>query len=112
MDSFFFFKFVNLFLACWVFVAPSGLSLVGMSGDYSLVAVLSLLIAMASLVMEHRLWAHVGSVVVAQGLNCSEVCGIFPHQGLNQCPLRWQARFLTTGPSGKSPLCLSYRTYL
>ena len=75
----FFFFFFNLFLACWVFIAVSGLSLVGMSGDYSLVAVLELLIAMASLPTNHRLWAHVGSVVVAQGLNCSEVCGIFPH---------------------------------
>ena len=76
----FFFFFFNLFLACWVFIAVSGLSLVGMSGDYSLVAVLELLIAMASLATKHRLWAHVGSVVVAQGLNCSEVCGIFPHR--------------------------------
>ena len=33
----------------------------------------------------------VGSVVVAHRLSFSEVCGIFPDQGLNPCPLHWQA---------------------
>ena len=32
-----------------------------------------------------------GSVVVAHGLSCSMACGIFPDQGLNPCPLHWQA---------------------
>ena len=32
-----------------------------------------------------------GSVVVAHGLSCSAACGIFPDQGLNPCPLHWQA---------------------
>ena len=32
-----------------------------------------------------------GSVVVAHGPSCSAACGIFPHQGLNPCPLHWQA---------------------
>ena len=32
-----------------------------------------------------------GSVVVAHGPNCSVACGIFPDQGLNPCPLHWQA---------------------
>ena len=32
-----------------------------------------------------------GSVVVAHGLSCSAACGIFPGQGLNPCPLHWQA---------------------
>ena len=32
-----------------------------------------------------------GSVVVAHGLSCSTACGIFPDQGLNRCPLHWQA---------------------
>ena len=31
------------------------------------------------------------SVVVARGLSCSAACGIFPDQGLNLCPLHWQA---------------------
>ena len=34
---------------------------------------------------------HAGSVVVAHGLSCSGACGIFPDQGLNPCPLHWQA---------------------
>ena len=32
-----------------------------------------------------------GSVVVAHELSCSAACGIFPDQGLNPCPLHWQA---------------------
>ena len=31
------------------------------------------------------------SVAVAQGLGCPQACGISPHQGLNPCPLHWQA---------------------
>ena len=34
---------------------------------------------------------RVGSVVVAHGPRCSAACGIFPDQGSNPCPLRWQA---------------------
>ena len=57
-----------------------------------------LLIAVASLVVKHRLQVHglqqlwhVGSVVVAHGLICSAACGIFLDQGSNPCPLHWQA---------------------
>ena len=32
-----------------------------------------------------------GSVVVAHGLSCSTACGIFLDQGLDPCPLHWQA---------------------
>ena len=32
-----------------------------------------------------------GSVVVAHGPSCSAICGIFPDQGSNLCPLHWQA---------------------
>ena len=32
-----------------------------------------------------------GSVVAAHRLSCFTACGIFPDQGLNQCPLHWQA---------------------
>ena len=32
-----------------------------------------------------------GSAVVAHGPSCSAVCGIFPDQGSNPCPLHWQA---------------------
>ena len=38
----------------WVFVAECGPSLAEVSGDYSLVAVHGFLIAVASLVVEHR----------------------------------------------------------
>ena len=31
------------------------------------------------------------SVAVAHGPSCSVACGIFPDQGLNPCPLHWQA---------------------
>ena len=81
-------------------------SLVVGSGAYSLVAVHGLLVAVASLVV----WGAQASVVVAHGLvscglrvlehglsscvahrlSCSTVCGIFPGQGSNLCPLHWQ----------------------
>ena len=32
-----------------------------------------------------------GSVIVAHGPSRSVACGIFPDQGLNPCPLHWQA---------------------
>ena len=48
-----------------------------------------LLIAVASLVVEHGLWSA-GSAVVARGLTCLKACGIFPNQGLNQDSLCWQ----------------------
>ena len=31
------------------------------------------------------------SIAVSHGLCCSTACGIFPDQGLNPCPLHWQA---------------------
>ena len=56
--------FLNLFILfiyswlCCVFVAGRGLSLVAVSGGYSSFAVCGLLIAVASLVVEHGLWAR------------------------------------------------------
>ena len=66
------------------------------------IAVCGFLIAVAS---RGRAWApgleasvavarkleSVASAVVAQGIICSMACGIFPDQGLNLCPLHWQA---------------------
>ena len=46
--------FAFFFWLCWVFVAARGLSLVAASGGYSVV-VHGLLIAVASLVVEHGL---------------------------------------------------------
>lgn len=51
------------------FVAACGLSLVGASNSYSLVAC-GLLIAVGSLVAAHRLWGMWASVVVTHGLSC------------------------------------------
>ena len=45
-----------------------------------------------------------GSVVVAHRPSCSAVCGIFPDQGLNPCPLRWQADSQPLRHQG-SPIC-------
>ena len=52
-----FYLFIFYFCLHWVFVAACRLSLVAASGGYS-VAVHGLLIAVASLVVEHGLWAH------------------------------------------------------
>ena len=74
--AFFFFKI-------YLFLAVLGLQFIVVHG---------LLIAVASLFAEHRLW-NAGSVVVAHGLSCSEACGIFPDQGGNPCLLHWQADY-------------------
>ena len=65
-------------------------SLVVESGGYSLIAVHGLLIAVAFLVAEHRLWSK-GSILVASGLRSSLACGIFLDWRLNLCPPHWQA---------------------
>ena len=62
------------------------------------VALCRLLVAVASLVVEHRLQASVvahrlessGSVVM-HGLRCSKACGILLDRGLNWCPLHFKA---------------------
>ena len=90
--------FIFIFWLCWILVAVCGLSLVAQSKGCSLVVVHGHLIAVASLVAQHRLWTHgfqqlqhAGSVVVAHGLSCSTACGIFLDERLNQSPLHWQA---------------------
>ena len=76
-------------------------------GGHSLVAVCGLLIAMASLVVEHGLEDTQASVVVAHGLGCSVPYEIFLDQGLNWCPLNWPADSLplshTSGSVVKTP---------
>ena len=54
------------------------------------VAVCRLLVAVASLAVEHRLQGTQASVVVAHVLSRSAACGIFLDQGWNLCPLHWQ----------------------
>ena len=68
----------------WVFVAVGGLSLVAVSGGYSLVEANGLLIAVASLVL------------------CPMTCGVFPDQGSKPCPPVLAGGFLAAGPPGKS----------
>ena len=70
-----------------------------------------LLVAVAPLVVEHRLqvhrsqeWQPGGSVAVARGLSGSQACGILPDQGMNGY-LSHCKSFLTTGPPGKPPHC-------
>ena len=65
----FFFKFLLFIWLCWVFVAARRLSLVAVSGGYSLLAVCGLPIAVASLVLEHRFWGSWASIVVTCGLS-------------------------------------------
>ena len=65
----------------------------------------------------HGLWSA-GSVAVVLGLSCPAACGIFPDQGLNPCPLHWQAEPETldhhesrkgfqTGPLASGGSCLA-----
>ena len=67
-----------------------GLSLVAASGGHSSsrCAGLSLL---QPLPLRSTGSRPAGSVIVAHGPSCSAACGIFPDQGLNPCPLHWQA---------------------
>ena len=95
----------NIFWLDWVFIAVHGFSLV-VSSKLLLVA-MQLLIVVASLVEEHRLYGEwalvVAACVAAHGLCCPAACGSFLDQGVNPCPLHslvsnW---ILTNGPPGK-----------
>ena len=44
----------------------------------------------ASLVAEQGLSSAWVSVAMVHGLSCPTVCGVFPNQGSNLCPLDWQ----------------------
>ena len=77
----------------------TGFSLVAASGDYSLVAVASLVAGLygtqASVVAACGLicgsWLYTtGSLVVTHELSCSKACGIFLDQGSNLFLLHWQ----------------------
>ena len=87
--SFSFFKFIYLWL-CWVFVSVRGLSLVAASGGHSSSRCVGLSLS-RPLLLQSTGSRRAGSVVVAHGPSGSTACGIFPDQGLNPCPLHWQA---------------------
>ena len=87
------FCFLNLFIyfwLCWVFVSVQGLSLVAASGGHSSSRCVGLSLS-RPLLLRSTGSRRAGSVVVAHGPSCSTACGIFPDQGLNPCPLHWQA---------------------
>ena len=52
-----------------------------------------------------------GSVVVAHGPSCSAACGIFPDQGLNLCPLHWQADSQPLRHQGSPEFSFAHTSY-
>ena len=81
--------FIYLWL-CWVFVSVRGLSLVAASGGHSSSWCAGLSLSQP-LLLRSTGSRCAGSVIVVHGPSCSGACGIFPDQGLNPCPLHWQA---------------------
>ena len=75
---------------CWVFVSVRGLSPVPASGVHSSSRCAGLSLS-RPLLLRSTGSRRAGSVVVAHGPSRSAACGIFPDQGLNPCPLHWQA---------------------
>ena len=65
-------------------------------------AVHELLAAVESLVMERELQGAWASVVTALRLSCSVARGILPDQGLNLCPLHWEADYYPLHHQGSS----------
>ena len=91
--SFIFYLFIYLFIyfwLCWVFVSGRGLSPVAASGGHSSSRCAGLSLS-RPLLLRNTGSRRAGSAVVAHRLSCSAVCGIFPDQGSNPCPLHWQA---------------------
>ena len=91
--SFFFFLLIDWLIylwLCWVFVSVQGLSLVAASGGHSSSRCAGLSLSWP-LLLRSTGSRHAGSVVVAHGPSRSAACGIFPDQGSNPYPLRWQA---------------------
>ena len=73
----------------WAFVAVCGLSLAAADRGF-LWWWLLWLQSTGSGARALQQLQHGGSVVVVCGLSCPSACGIFPDQGYNLCPLRWQ----------------------
>ena len=111
-----FYLFIYLFIylwLCWMFVSVRGLSLVAASGGHSSSRYAGLSL-WRPLLLQSTGFRRAGSATVAHGPSCSAARGIFPDQGLNPCPLHWQAdsqplrhqgspagRFLTAALPGK-----------
>ena len=92
----FFFSFIYLFIylphswLCWVFVPTRGPSPAVASRDHpsSRCAGLS---PSQPLLLRSTGSRRAGSAIMAHGPSRSVACGILPDQGLNPCPLHWQA---------------------
>ena len=83
-------KFIYLvFWLCWVFVATCGLSLAVSEGHY-LIVFQGLLVVVAALVVEHRLWKNGLSRSGTWAL-LPAACGILLDKGANTCTLNGQA---------------------
>ena len=104
----FFLNFIYLFIyfwLCWVFVSVRGLSLVVASGGHSSSRCAGLSLS-RPLLLRSTSSRRAGSVVVAHGPSCSAACGIFPDQGLNPCPLHWQADSLPLRHQGSPAVAI------
>ena len=88
-NKFLFYLFIYFWL-CWVFVSVRGLSLIAASGGHSSSRCMGLSLS-RPLPLRSTDSRRAGSAVVAHGPSCSAARGIFPDQGWNPCPLRWQA---------------------
>ena len=84
----FFLKIFVYSWPCWVFLAAHGLSLVAMQSfsPHGFCGCRAQTRVVGSVVAAQGLQST-GLIVVAYRLSCSEICGIFPDQGSNQCPL-------------------------
>ena len=84
-------------------VAARGPSLVVASGGYSIAVVCRLLVAVASLIADHRLHRVQASEVEAHDLSCPAACGILvPGLGVEPASCAMERWFSTTGLPGKS----------
>ena len=107
----FFFSYLCLFTCLLVLFLPAlgfhccaRLYLIALSRAPLYLQQAGLLLAVASLVAEHGLQSTRASVFVARGLSCSEACGILVRRpGMETMSAVLAGRFLTTGPSGKTP---------
>ena len=86
--------FIYLFIFIYGCVGSSflceGFSLVVASGGHSSSRCTGLSL-LRPLLLRSTGSRRAGSVIADHGPSCSAACGIFPDQGLNPCPLNWQA---------------------
>ena len=105
-----------IFLIYYLFLAVLGLCC---CMDFSLVVLCRLLIAVASLAVEHGLYGtqapavaapglqNTGSIVVAHELSCSTACEILSDQGSSPCLLHWLVDSLPLSHQG-NPLFYTF----